>query len=81
MGRFLGHGVESSSSHFGALVRLRAFLERNQIQQDTLHRVELGGVNERIGAHVDIGHDRCDVEADLVHLRFRTSVEDDRVDG
>jgi len=55
--------------------RLGGLLARNQTQQDTLHRVKLGGVDERIDAVVEIRDAHQSVVAECTNLKLNVGVD------
>jgi len=81
------------SSEFDAVGRLRVFLARNESEKDALDWIELGGVDKRIGADVEIGDDQycveevsvkrervVNVDNEIEHLRGRPGDGEQRAD-
>jgi len=59
---------------------MRALLARNQTQQDVFNWIKLGGIDEWIGASVDICNAQYDVADDLIDCEYIKSVEKNNVE-
>jgi len=59
--------ANSSRRHRDALRRLRSPVARHQASQDLIDRVKVSGVDERIGADVQVADKHRDVEATLIN--------------
>jgi len=59
--------ANSSRRHRDDLRRLRSPVARHQASQDLIDRVKVSGVDERIGADVQVADKHRDVEATLIN--------------